>query len=158
MKRCFKMPDIIPHNDDRRPGKWTWNLMAPWYGNLWNDDMIEGFWGNAPGLGRSPRSDVREDEKEYIVEAELPGFERNQISIDWDDNVLTISAKKSNAVNDETHSYIRRERACGEYRRSFMLENVSEEGITAQYNDGILKVILPKMDRKMTKGKKIDIQ
>lgn len=159
-KEVNKMADLIPHGNDKRNNIWGWNI-APWFNNFWNDDLIENFWANtmAPmaGFGRGFRADVRENEKEYIVEAELPGVDKNQIDVHLENDILTISAKQSNVTNEEKHNYIRRERSFGEFRRSFMLENVREEGVTAEYNNGILKVTLPKKIEGKARGRKIDI-
>jgi HSP20 family protein len=61
------------------------------------------------------------------------------------DNTLTISAEKVNEVNEEKDNYIRRERRQGRISRSFYVQNVDNNGVKADYTDGVLKIVLPKL-------------
>lgn len=153
------MADLVPHEDNKN-NRSSWGTM-PWFSNFYNDGTLDDIWAGAmlPGLnfGRGFRADVRENEKEYIVEAELPGVSRDQIDINLDHNMLTITAKQGNTINEENHEYIRRERRYGEFRRSFSLYNINEDSVTAHYDNGILKVTLPKINGGTRKGRKIDI-
>jgi len=90
------------------------------------------------------RVDIRETDKEYIVEAEIPGANKNDIQLDIHDGVLTIAVKRDEQVNVERDNYIRRERRYTGMKRSFRLDNVREEDVKASYRDGILTITLPK--------------
>lgn len=127
---------------------------------FFNEDLWDGFFsGSMPGFTIGGiRADIREKENEYIVEAEIPGFTKEQIEIQYENNTLTIIARQQNERNEEKDQYLRRERHYGELRRSFYLENVMEDYIGAQYRDGVLHIILPKDKNKETKRKRIDIQ
>ncbi len=92
------------------------------------------------------RTDISETETGYLLEAELPGFKKEDISIDIDHDYLTVSAKREE-TNEEKNSegkFIRRERYSGSFSRSFGISGVDPDAITAGYEDGILKVTMPK--------------
>lgn len=89
-------------------------------------------------------ADVRETDKEYLVCAELPGVNKEDISLDYYNNNLTIKAKRQEVHDDNRDNYIRKERCYGEFSRSFYLDNVNKEGIRAKFENGELKIILPK--------------
>lgn len=127
---------------------------------FFNEDALDNFLSSSfPGFfAGSIRADIKEKENEYIVEAEIPGFTKEQIEIRYENNTLTIIARQQDERNEEKDKYIRRERNYGEMRRSFYLENVQEEKINAQYRQGILHILLPKDKNRETKRKKIDIQ
>lgn len=93
--------------------------------------------------------DVRENDWIYIVEAELPGFSIDNISIVYEEQYLSISAQKKDCEDDAQQHYIRRERRFGVFRRNFFVENVDRDRIKATLKNGILKVELPKMGGKM---------
>ncbi|MGX8797585.1 Hsp20/alpha crystallin family protein [Fusibacter sp. JL298sf-3] len=89
--------------------------------------------------------DVRESESHFVVEAELPGFSIDNISIIYEDHYLSISAHKREAREEDHLGYIRRERRFGMFRRNFLVENVDRDNIKATLKNGILRVELPKL-------------
>ena len=89
-------------------------------------------------------ADVRETNNEYLVSAELPGINKEDIKLDYDNNNLIIRAKRQEAHDDSRDNYIRKERSYGEISRSFYIDNVNKEGIRAKFDNGELKIILPK--------------
>lgn len=97
--------------------------------------------------------DIKENEKEYIVEAEIPGVDKEQININYDHNYLTISVENRQEIKEERENYIRRERKVGKASRGFYVENVKEDEIVAKYDKGLLKVILPKSEDKKKTGR-----
>lgn len=108
--------------------------------------------------GNPMKADIRETEKEYIIDAELPGIKKEDIKLDLRDDTLTISVEHNEQVNEEKDNYIRRERRFGSFCRSFYVENVKHENVTAKYNDGILTVNIPKAEAGQERNRKIDIQ
>lgn len=113
-------------------------------------------------LGLSPavtdmKVDIKELENQYLLEAEIPGVNKDQINIDYENNYLTISVENIHEVNEEKENYIRKERRVGKTSRSFYVENIRYEDIQAKYENGLLKVTLPK-DGNSPKRKRIDIQ
>lgn len=106
------------------------------------------------------KTDITENEKEYVLEAELPGFKKEDIKVDIDNNYLTVSAerKNSNDEKDKKGNVIRRERSYGSFSRSFDITGVKTDGITAEYSDGILKLTLPKKEEIIPKTRRLEIK
>lgn len=122
------------------------------FDDFFNDSFFRGF-------TRTPiRADIRETEKEWLIDAELPGVDKKDIHIDLDDGILTIFVEQKDEVNEEKENYVRRERTYGSYKRSFYVEDVKEDQIKAVYKDGILSVTLPKIEPEEKQKVKIDIQ
>lgn len=93
--------------------------------------------------GEMIRTDIYEEDENYVVEMDVPGFSKEDIIIDYNNDYLTISAKRE-TTKEETKNYIRRERYYGEYKRSFYVGDIDEAQIKANFKDGILKVVFPK--------------
>jgi len=106
------------------------------------------------------RTDIRNAEDAYLLEAELPGFAKEDIALDIKDGILTIRAESQVAKEekDEKGNYIRRERRFGSVSRSFDVSGIDEESISAQYQDGILKLRLPKVAPVLPETRRIEIQ
>lgn len=104
------------------------------------------------------KMDVKETEREYIVDAELPGFDREDIKLELDDNILTIKARKDKDEKEEGDKYIRKEIRRCYASRSFYVGNVKKEDIKANYENGILHIVLPKDEQEIQKRKIIDIE
>ncbi len=103
-------------------------------------------------------ADVRETENEYLVSAELPGVNKEDIKLDYDNNNLIIRAKRQEAHDDSRDNYIRKERSYGEISRSFYIDNVNKEGIRAKFDNGELKIILPKQVKTQQSNSRIFIE
>ena len=93
-----------------------------------------------------PTANITETPKEYRLELAAPGLERKDFDIEVNNKVLTISAEKEEVKNEEKGEYSRKEYSFNSFSRSFTLpENVKEGNIDAKYENGVLKLILPKM-------------
>jgi HSP20 family protein len=125
--------------------------------NLFEDFFNDSFFPGFTAVN-SMRADIRETEKSYVIDAELPGVLKEDIKLDLRDDTLTVSVVHNEQVNEERDNYVRKERRYGSLSRSFYLENVTHEGITAKYADGILTVTLPKAEEKQAKTRNIEIQ
>lgn len=123
--------------------------------NIFERMLHEDF--GLPALSTGMRVDIKEEEKQYVLEAEIPGVDKEQINIDYRNDYLTISVENTEELNEERDHYIRRERKMGRTSRSFYVENIRSEGIQAKYENGILKIVLPKDENKKT-TKRIEIQ
>ncbi|HAS74050.1 MAG TPA: hypothetical protein DCS67_07890 [Clostridiales bacterium UBA8960] len=93
--------------------------------------------------------DVRENETRFLVEAELPGFTIDNISIVYENSYLSIIAEKRELDPEEGYDFIRRERRFGTFRRNFLVQNVEKENIRATLKNGVLKIELPKSTHTM---------
>jgi HSP20 family protein len=91
------------------------------------------------------RTDIRENENEYIIEAEIPGVDKDELHLELKNQILTLSAQKSTMNEDKNDNYIRRERKFGKVSRSFYVDNVDEKAVKADYKDGVLRIVLPKI-------------
>lgn len=106
--------------------------------------------------GVRPMSNVKETDDAFLVEFAIPGFSKEDVSIDIDQNVMTVSGKKEEKSEDE--KYTRREFWYNEFKRSFTLpKSVDQEATKATFKDGILTVELPKKPEAKPKSLKIAI-
>lgn len=123
-----------------------------------NDVFADDFFAPIKSSTMSFRTDIRESEQAYLIEAELPGFKKEEIDIDYANPYLTIKAvrKEENEEENKEHQVVRRERRYGEYVRRFYVQDIAEEGIRASLKDGMLTLEVPK--RQKTQGKRIEIQ
>ena len=123
------------------------------------DDFFDGsfekrFFDNSPLYGKRGRNlmktDVREHDGGYEVDIDLPGFNKDEIKLDLRDGYLTVSAAKGldKDEQDKKGRYIRQERYAGACSRSFYVGDVESKDISAKYEDGILKLTLPKVEKK----------
>jgi HSP20 family protein len=105
------------------------------------------------------RVDVKDKRDHYQIEAELPGVSRDQIEITAQDGVLTIAANMNMEKQEEKEDYVYSERRMGRFQRSFNLDGIREEGIKAAYENGVLKLTLPKEDvKKADHARRIEIE
>lgn len=121
--------------------------------NFFNDGLFPMFYNNNGQM----RVDIKENDKEYIIEAELPGVKKEDITIETRDNMLTISVKSDETAEEKSENYIRRERRSTSMFRSFAIDNVKQDQIAAKHENGILKLTLPKQEKAKIKTRKIDI-
>ena len=103
-------------------------------------------------------TDIKEIENGYMLEASLPGFKKENITLEINNDVLVINAKKDQEIKEESNGYLRREINRGQFKRSFNIDGIKVEEINAKYENGILEVILPKLEDKVEHNKHIEIQ
>ena len=103
-----------------------------------------------------PNVDIYENKDQIVLEAELPGMSREDFELVVENNVLTLRGERRFEKRDETDNYHRVERAYGTFTRSFTLpQTVSGEGASAEYKNGVLRVVLHK--REEVKARRIQI-
>ena len=143
-------------------------LMPSIFGeNLFDHDWMDfpferDFWGRKnPLYGKNAKNlmktDIREHDEGYELDIDLPGFKKDEITIDLDNGYLTISAAKGldKDEQDKKGKYIRKERYAGAVQRSFYVgDAVTEEDVKAKFEDGILRLSIPKKDAKAVETKK----
>lgn len=125
------------------------------------DDLFDESFGMFPAWnGRSPlygkrgknlmKTDVRETENTYELDIDLPGFKKDELHMELKDGYLTIQAVKSldRDEKDGAGRYIRQERYAGSCSRSFYVGDLEPEDVTARYEDGILRISMPKQVKK----------
>ena len=107
----------------------------------------------------TPVVNTREGEFAYHVDVDLPGVKKEDIKIDVNDNIVTISGERHHKEEVKEDDYHRIETSFGKFERSFSLPNGSDvENITASNTDGILEVIIPKLKSETKKAKKIEVK
>jgi HSP20 family protein len=120
------------------------------FNRFFNDDFDNYF--NIGNRGYMPATNVVENEKEFEIEIAAPGMEKEDIRINIENNVLTISSEKEVKKEEKEKNYTRREFSYGSFCRSFTLpKTVDVDHINASYEKGILKVALPKKEEEKTK-------
>ncbi len=108
----------------------------------------------------SPKVDIVDQEKQYKIKAELAGVDKDKLSITLEDGVLSIRASMEQETSDEEGGkVIRRERHAGSYMRSFNVgHNISEEDISAKFENGLLELTIPKREEVAQKRKQIEVR
>lgn len=103
------------------------------------------------------RADIRDLDDKFVLDAELPGFNKEDISLDLKEGILTVKAEHKEDQEQKQGEYIRRERRTGSFARSFDVSGIDESGISAAYKNGILEVTLPKQAPVVPESRQIDI-
>jgi Molecular chaperone (small heat shock protein) len=122
-------------------------------------NLFEDFFNNSfiAGFNTSMRSDIKEKEHEYLLEVEMPGYAKESIEVECHDGHLIISAANSQEHDEQKMNYIRQERQYGRISRSYRIDGIDEDKITAAYQNGILTLTLPKSSDSADKKKRIDV-
>ena len=105
------------------------------------------------------KTDIQDKGESYLLEADLPGFKKEDIHIDLDGDTMTISAERhsEHEEKDKEGNYLRCERSYGSYRRSFDISGIEESGLSAEYTDGVLKLTMPKKQQTVPTARRIEI-
>lgn len=134
------------------------NLYDPWQ-EL--EELERAFWG-APMMdwqGVSAfRTDVSDQGDHYLLEADLPGFDKKEIQLELNDDVLTVFAQRKRQHEKKEGEMLRRERSFGAYSRSFDISGIDADKIKAKYENGVLRLTLPKLEHRKPKGRRLEIQ
>ncbi len=123
------------------------------------DNMERSFFGNT-NLVSAFRTDVSDTGDAYKLEAELPGFNKDDIKIDIENDCLTISAERKLETNDEDKkkNFVKRERFYGSYSRSFDVTGIDVDNIEASYADGVLTLNMPKKKEEIPASRRLEIK
>jgi len=107
----------------------------------------------------TPAVNIREDEKNYVLDLAIPGIDKKELKIDVNEDVLTISSEQKNESEENGNGYKRKEFSYSAFSRSFYIpENVNKDKIEANYKDGVLTLSLPKQDEEKSKlTRKIEV-
>jgi len=143
------MAGLVPFN--RRSG----NLSNTGFYDFYN--LMDDFFTPRSFERATFRMDVQETEKEYVIEAELPGVKKEDVSLDLNDGLLTISVKKDETVENGDKNYIHRERRFSSMTRSVQLPDTNAEEVKAKLDNGVLTVSVAKQ-AKQAAVKKIEIE
>ncbi len=125
--------------------------------NMLDDFFTDSFMPRRSLTRDTFKVDVQENEKEYIVEAELPGIEKGDIKLELNEGRLNISVEREEKSEEEKKNYIHKERRYSSMCRSIYLQDVESENATAKLENGVLVVNIPKIE-KVDNTKQIEIQ
>lgn len=141
--------------DTKKTGKEQGNLPT-FFSSYWNNDFLKNFFD-----GGVPATNVKENDKQFIIDVSTPGMDKGNIKVEVDKNVLKISAEKKTETEekDENEKVLRHEFGYSSFSRSFTIpEGIDTDNITASQENGVLQIILPKeQEAKEDKVKQIDI-
>jgi HSP20 family protein len=132
------------------------NFRPFYWPNIFDNDFFPVL---SNGGSLMPAVNIREDDKNYVLDLAIPGIDKKDLKIDMNEDVLTISSEMKNESEDSRDGYKRKEFSYSSFCRSFYIpENVNREIIKANYKDGILSVELPKQEEGKNKiTRKIEI-
>ncbi len=154
------MMNRLMRREDRTPlNRW----------GLWDDDFNRVFQGflspmrwveEATGENLTPAMDVKERDDAYVIKTEMPGVNKDDVSITLENGVLTITGEsKSEKEEKEGERVLRQERRYGKFVRSLRLgTQIDEKGVKASYKDGVLELILPKAEEVKPKKITVDVE
>ena len=119
------------------------------------------FFSDFFGTNNAPmelRTDITDKGDSFVLEADLPGFKKDDIKIDLENDRLTIKAERHSNTETTKNGYVRRERSFGNFERSFDVSGIDTAGIKANYTDGVLTLTLPKRPELVPDNRSIVIE
>ena len=106
------------------------------------------------------KTDIKDEGDRYELEADLPGFDKKDIHLDINGDMLTVSAERhsEHEEKDKKNKYVRCERSYGSYSRSFDVSGINIDGIEASYTDGVLTLTMPKKASEVPASRRLEIK
>lgn len=148
------MSGLVPFNRKNT------SLFNSRFEDLYNimDDFFNYNWlSNRIGANSSFKIDVQEDDKDYIIEAALPGVKKEEIDIKLNDGRLVISVARDEKISDENKNYFYKESRYSSMSRSLYLDGAQSDGVKAKLDNGVLYITVPKNEN-VKKANKIEIE
>ena len=121
------------------------------------DEMDRRLMTSVPAVSAF-RTDVLDTGDAFKLECELPGFKKEDIKLDVENDCLTISAERKAETKSEKDNYVKRERFYGSFTRCFDVSGINVDGIEASYTDGVLNVTLPKKAAEVPASRRLEIK
>ena len=140
---------INTYNPFREMGEFERNFFANPFGSFFGTGDLAEF-----------KTDVTDEGDHYLLEADLPGFDKKDIHLDVNGDTLTVHAERRSKVEekDKKDKIVHIERSYGAYSRSFDISGVDADGIKAKYDNGVLKLTLPKKQAVLQEGRRLEIE
>jgi HSP20 family protein len=154
MEGVITMANLVPGNRGNR------GLATTGFEELYNmlDDFFTDPWLTGRRVSRDTfRVDVQVADKEYVVEAELPGVKKEEVQVQMNDGNLSITVQRDEKVEDDGKNYIHRERRYASMSRSVYLGDAASEGISAKLEGGVLHVTVPRQPQ-VENSRRIEIE
>ncbi|OCN02897.1 hypothetical protein A7X67_12580 [Clostridium sp. W14A] len=140
------MFDLVPF-DSRSGG------VFDYFDRMLNNSFFSGYDAECAPC----RADILDQGDKFVLKADMPGFRKEDIKVDVSGDMLTLSAERKEETNGEKKNFIRRERKYGTLSRSFDIQGIDAEKISAAYQDGVLTLDLPKIVESKPSSRKIEI-
>lgn len=121
-------------------------------------NMFNEFFGDSSSSVMELRTDITDRGDSFVLEADLPGFKKDDIRIDLENDRLTIKAERHSEHEAAKNGYVRRERSFGSFERSFDVSGIDTASIKANYTDGVLTLTLPKRPELVPDNRSIVIE
>ena len=124
------------------------------------EDLERSFFGDWGNWNTGFSTDIQDKGDHYEMETDMPGVKKEDIIVNIDGDCMTISAKRDSQTEEKNDksNYVYRERSYGTYRRSFDISNVKSEEITGSYDNGVLRLVLPKKNpTQVSTSRRLDI-
>lgn len=147
IQEVFTMFELMPFGYRRVAAFNPFRELEEMSRSFWDDSAVSAF-----------RTDISEKDGNYVLDAELPGFKKEDINIDIDKDCLTITAERKSESDEGNDSFVRRERYYGSYSRSFNVKGIDTDGITAAYKDGVLTLTMPRKTPEIPASRRLEIQ
>lgn len=122
------------------------------------DKMNRDFFGDMDKELSPCRTDILDKGDKFILKADMPGFNKEDIHINIEGDMLTLTAEHSEDTNTDNQGFVRRERRYGSLSRSFDISNIAADRITANYEKGVLELELPKQEKALPPTRQIEIK
>lgn len=122
------------------------------------DNFEKAFFNDFPSMFSEMRTDILDKGDHFLLQADLPGFNKEDIHISLNGDTLTVSAEHNDEKEEKDNSFIRRERRYGSYTRSYDVSGINTQDISAAYSNGVLELRLPKANPQSPQQRQIDIQ
>lgn len=121
------------------------------------DEPFGTFFGN--GDIAEFKTDIKDEGDKYVLEADLPGFDKKDIHLDLSDNTLTINAERHSEHEEKSkkNKYVRIERSYGKYSRRFDVSNIDIDNLKAKFENGVLCLTMPKKQADLPQNKRLEI-
>ncbi|NNN07334.1 MAG: Hsp20/alpha crystallin family protein [Elusimicrobia bacterium] len=160
--------NLVVAENETESGEWSPARMldplrefgrSPFGGLL--DDLFASSRMNLPGTPAAwlPRADIRETDKEYILDVVLPGVKKEDVKVEMKDDVLTVSGEKKSEKEEKGKTWLRRESSYGSFVRSFALpEGLHPEDVKASCKDGVLTLTMRKPAEVKSRGVSVKVE
>ncbi len=119
-------------------------------------DEFQNFFADSFFSNKALKTDIIENDKDYVLKVDLPGVDKKNVSLDFNNQYLTLSVNQEEEQEDKNQKYIRKERSRFSYSRSYYLDKADEEKIKAKLDNGILTITIGKSDEEIKKSITID--
>ena len=139
--------------------KWNKKDVFPSFSSLMDDFFTDDFNTRLATTSFFPQANVEETSNEFMIDLAIPGQEKENINVEVDHGMLTISSESEKSEEESDKNFTRKEYNYSSFKRSFTLpENVDFEKIEANYEKGILHLVIPKLELVVSDAKKIKVE